>query len=242
VLSSNGLTTPQQLRVRASKGSAIAYVPISVVAANQFEITGLGYDGGDEKDTNEGKQRTVNKKHLVRLYVNKLGDYRDDVVFIMTLFDGDGKLAGSYSKKTSGKSLQTGESNEVAIDYNLPAEFNENTWTAKVMAWTSLTTNKEPEELVSTFSANYNNGTVTLSNQPTLTGKRTVAIYNPGTTDSQLVGDTSEKIAYISQSETEITSISDLSLAPGTYTVAIGGSMSDGSYAVHRATFTVSAQ
>lgn len=238
VLSSNGLAKPQQLRVRASKGDVDAYVTFSVVESNQFEITNVGYDGGDEKDVNDGKQRIVDENHLVRLYVNKLGEYKDDVVFLMTLFDKSGKLVGSYSKKASGKSLKTG-ANEVAIDYTLPAGFNKSEGKVKIVAWTALTTREEPEGVSTDFRASYADGTVTFTGLPAISGKCTVAIYKEGTKDSELSGDISSSVRYVSQFSDPVSKVDGLDLTNGKYTISVGGRDSNGEYFVCRAEFTV---
>lgn len=227
ILSSNGLTKPQTVYLRATSvkdNKVFDSVQVNVVASNQFEITNVGYD-----ENNENK--------LVRIFVNKLGDYKNDVVFIMTFFDENEKLVGSYSKKASGKNLKTGD-NEIAIDYTLPASFDKATGKAKIMAWTALTTRKEPDELVSSFAVSYVAGTVALSNVPSIAGKITIAVYSMGTTDIDLSGNTSEKIVYVSQSDESVSTISLPDLTAGEYIVAVGG-MADGDYAVHRATFTV---
>lgn len=228
VLSSYGLTSPQTVYVRAilvKDRNVYASTPVTITSANQFEITNVGYD-------------SENDRQLVRIYANKLTDYKDDVVFIMTFYDADGKLVGSYSKKANAKNLKTGE-NEIAIDYTLPDSYDKSTGTAKVAAWTSLTTREEPEGVSGAFSASYTNGTLTLTNMPETSGKITIAVYNPNVKDSELTGDTSSKIAYVSQSETSVNAIAIPDLSAGTYTVAVGGCGADGVYSVYRAEFTV---
>jgi hypothetical protein len=228
VLTTNGLTLPQTVYVRAistKDKSVYASIPVSITAANQFEITNVGYDAEDER-------------HLVRIFANKLTDYKNEVVFIMTFYDSEGKLIGSYAKKANAKNLKTGE-NEITIDYTLPESYDKQTGQAKIMAWTSLTTKEEPESVSGEFAATYANGTITLVNLPTVSGKVTAAVYYPEVKDGDLTGDTSTKIVYVSQSEVAINSIAVPNLAPGTYTVAIGGIEVDGKYSVHRAEFTV---
>lgn len=244
VLSTNGLTVPQTVRVRAAKGDVKAYATVNVTAANQFEITGIQYDGGTlNKDTGtevpaSAKTPQANENHLVRLLVNKIGEYKDDVVFIMRLFDKDDKLVGSYSKKANAKNMTVGE-NAVTIDYNLPEAFINAKGKIKVLAWTALTTLQEPSDAAGrTFAASYADGTVNLTNVPAITGKTAVAVYKGGIKDSQLTGDTSDKIVYAAQSDAAVSSVATGTLEAGTYIIAVGGIV-DGSYAVYRAEFTV---
>lgn len=228
VLSSYGLTSPQTVYVRAiSTKNREIYTSksISITAANQFEITNVGYD-------------SENDRQLIKIFANKLTDYKDDVVFIMTFFDADSELIGSYTKKVNAKNLKTG-ANEIAIDYILPENYDKETGIAKIMAWTSLTTNEEPDGVSGQFAASYDNSMVSLSNLPQIMGKMTVAIYNPNTKDSDLTGDTSTKIVYTSQSDSTINSIALANLPAGEYTIAVGGIQVDGEYSVYRTIFAV---
>ena len=228
LLSSYGLTSPQTVYVRAisTKDKTVyASKAVSITASNQFEITNIGYD-------------SENDRQLVKIFANKLTDYKDDAVFIMTFFNSDGKLIGSYAKKVNAKNLKTG-ANEIVIDYTLPESYDKETGKAKIMAWTSLTTTEEPEGISGQFAALYSNGTVTLNNLPAVSGKVTIAVYNSGVKDSDLTGDTSAKIVYASQSESAINSISLSNLPAGEYTVAVGGIEVNGEYSVYRAAFTL---
>lgn len=228
VLSSKGLTSPQTVYVRAisvKDKSIYASIPITITEANQFEITNVGVDA-------------ENDRQLVRIYANKLTDYNEDVVFIMTFYDQENKLIGSYSKKANAKNLKAGE-NEIAIDYTLPENYDKNTGSAKIMAWTALTTKEEPEGVSGEFRASYDNGSIILSNVPDITGKMTIAVYSPGVSNGDLSGDTSSKIVYASQSAGGLTSISVPNLEASEYTVAIGGFEVNGVYSVCRAVFKV---
>ena len=230
-LSAYGLTKPQTVKVQAllarDRSVVSNIVPIAITESTLFEVTNIGYDSEDND-------------RLVRVYVNKNGDYNDDAAFVVVLYDSNDKIVGSYVRNTTGKNLKLGE-NEVAIDYKLPTGYDTETGKAKVFVWTSLSTNADPapESGTTNFTAAYDSGSVTLSGLPTVTGKTSIAVYAPGTTDGDLSGDMGTKIVYIAQNEgVPSNAISVPELTAGTYIIAVGATV-DGEYRVYRAEFTV---
>lgn len=230
VLSSDGLTKPQTVYVRAisAKDKTIyASYAVQIVQSKIFTMTNIGVDSEDETK-------------VVRFYGTKNAEYSDDTVFMMTLYDAGGKLIGAYSRKMNAKNLKLGEI-EIPVDYTLPQEYDKTTGKAKLMAWTSLTTREEPENVSTGFTASYADNKLTLSGLPAITGTATIAVYAPDVTDSMLGGDITGKALYTAQAEEA--AFGDVVLADlpaGEYTVTVGALVNN-ERVVYRATFTVPA-
>lgn len=74
---------------------------------------------------------------IVRLYVDKNFYYNDDVSFIIAVKDSNGVLKGLEIMNTFGDRLSIG-SNELSIDFELPAGFDPETHKIETMVWTTL--------------------------------------------------------------------------------------------------------
>ncbi|MCH5212937.1 MAG: hypothetical protein J1G06_07970 [Oscillospiraceae bacterium] len=123
LLTTDPLADAQTVTVQVSTASSKQTVTIEIKTSEIFNITNIGIN-------EEGTK-------IVKLYVDKNFNYFDEVTFIVAIHNAEGVLTGVAVRSMYGDALQLG-SNELALDLELPADFNSDTDEVSVMAWTTF--------------------------------------------------------------------------------------------------------
>lgn len=126
VISVDAMADAQDVYVRAvaKQSGKYASAKFTVQSSDIFAITKLGVNQDDENN-------------LAKLFVTKNFYYKDEVTFVIKVYDENGALTKTYLKEIYGDALKIGE-NEVTIDINLPSDFDKTKDTIKIYPVTKL--------------------------------------------------------------------------------------------------------
>lgn len=123
LLTVGALVPTQTIKVVLESAAGEDFVEISVQKKEYFKITNIGVNEDDTK--------------IVKLFVEKKYEYNDKVTFIIAIYNEDGRLVDVKVASRFGDSMALGE-NDITFDIDLPENFNPETYTIKVMTWTSF--------------------------------------------------------------------------------------------------------
>lgn len=124
LVSATAMAAAQTLTVRASVSDTIsASAEITLQSREIFNVTNIGIN-------EEGNK-------IVRIYLDKNFYYNDDVAVILTISGQDGRLKAAKVVKTFGDRVNIG-SNELTVDFDVPAGFDSANDLVEAMVWTSL--------------------------------------------------------------------------------------------------------
>ena len=110
----------QTIKIRLTSGTTVKTQEIEVLSRDIFEITNIG--------VNEEKTR------IEKLYLNKKFNYKDEVMFVFAIYRSNA-LVDVKTIQTFGDTIAMGETN-VAVGYDLPADFDPETDKIRVYTWT----------------------------------------------------------------------------------------------------------
>ena len=124
IVSVDAMVKPQTITIRATAADGtFGEAEITIQSSEIITVTNIGINEAGDK--------------IVRIYANKNFYYNDDIAFIIAIYDGDGYMKSVKIIKTFGDRLNI-DANEVAVDFNLPDDFNSAADTVSVMVWTAF--------------------------------------------------------------------------------------------------------
>lgn len=123
LLTSDPMVSEQTVTVKVSAGNASNSAEITIQSSEIFTVTNIG--------VNEDMTK------ITKLYLDKNFYWADNVSFVFAIHNADGTLKSVKTLNTFGDRLVTG-SNEIAVDYDLPNDFDPQTQTITVLVWTTV--------------------------------------------------------------------------------------------------------
>lgn len=182
-----------RLTVDAMVDAQIIYVRLSSVSGGMYDSKPITIKSSD---IFEVKRLGFNEDYSVlgRLDITKSFDYDDDVTFISAVYDSEGLMKAITAKKTLGKQLNMG-ANRVSMNMAMPSDFNSQLDRLGVFVITNLSTNKEPDAVL-TLTASGNKTTLTNLPEFDAETKLVVLALKPGANEGKV---TDADIAYFNQ-------------------------------------------
>ena len=136
-ISSDGILTvsadapEQEFTVTAASGDVTATAKMQVVSSDIFTINTvlISEDGS-----------TIEAVNAVKNYF-----YNGNAVFVVTAYDENGILRDSFAKTVNAKAIPTKTDTDIILGCTLPEEFNSETWTIEINAYSASDTANVPE-------------------------------------------------------------------------------------------------
>lgn len=185
-MTTDALVEAQTLYVRASTidGTLFDSKPVEIQSSDIFAVNTIGFNPDYTK--------------VVSLDITKHYYYRDDVSFVVCVYDNtESTLKSITTKKMKGKDITSGDST-ITVNAELPADFNQESDVVYVYTITSVSENDAVIEDDGSIEAAWTDNTLSFTKLPAFDASQPVIVMvlNPGaTTTSVKDGD----IAYIKQ-------------------------------------------
>ncbi|MGN0683075.1 MAG: hypothetical protein ACI4JY_05305 [Oscillospiraceae bacterium] len=113
----------QTVKVQVKSGSYTVSTDIEIIQSDIFTVNNIGIN-------EEGTK-------IVKLYVEKMLDYDDDMVILLAFYNSDGILTAVHTFSGYGSNYQFGE-NEITVDWEIPSDFNPEKDKVTSFIWSSL--------------------------------------------------------------------------------------------------------
>lgn len=114
---------PQTVKVQVKSGNYVKSIDIEIIQSDIFTVNNIGIN-------EEGTK-------IVKVYVEKLLDYDDDMVILIAFYDAEGVLSTVHTFSGFGNNYQIGE-NVITVDWEIPSGFNPETDKVTSFIWSSL--------------------------------------------------------------------------------------------------------
>lgn len=179
----SALADAQDVYIRVSSVSGGMYdsAKLIIKSSDIFEVTSVGFN----------EDYSV----LQRINVNKNFYYQDDVTFISAVYGSDGAMKSIATRKVYGDQLILG-SNKIAMNMDMPSDFNSSTDSLNVFALTKLSTSSKTDGADITVTSDSSG--IILSDLPEFdqASQIVVLVLAPGADDTKV---TDADIAYFNQ-------------------------------------------